>query len=343
MPSTFTNLFLSETRNKLWSADIDLQAAPAVLCALSDKSGLPVCKLHLMTLKSYEGYIFEEAFTKNKETPFVNRTGMRGRRCRRPALRYCPLCFKEDTSPYLRKKWRLSFSTACLKHRCFLLDRCPRCGNAVTHYRRPVIGDFPNCDLCGFPLREAEVEGIVQDSYGLTAIDKIYKVIDSGFLMMNGVPVYSFLFFKIVHHLCKAAYFWDKTARFLDHEIMRHQLDDLPWGQKARELEDVRLKEQYLLFSGVMHLFDPYPRNFLDYCVRNGLGKTDLTKDLRVIPFWFLEITDRFDLEYWPVSEEEVRNATQYVIAHDMRRDRKTVEELVGRGLDPRKREIVRF
>lgn len=295
MPCTFTNLFLPETRNKLWSADLDLQAAPAVLCALSDKSGLPVCRLHLMTLKSYEGFLFEQAFPKNKETQFINRTGMRGRRCRRPALRFCPLCLKEDASPYVRKKWRLSFSTACLKHRCFLLDRCPRCEAPVTLYRRPVISDFPNCDVCGFSLSEAEVEGIPQESYGLTAIQKIYSIIDNGFIIMNGVPIYSFLFLQVVHHFSKAAYSWGKTKGFLDHEIMRHQLSDLPWEQKVREVEDVPLKEQYLLFSGVIRLFDPYPSNFIDYCVQNSLGKTQLSKDLHVTPFWFLEMTDLFD------------------------------------------------
>lgn len=337
MPCTFTNLFLPETRNKLWSADIDLQAAPAVLCALSDKSGLPVCKLHLMTLKSYEGYIFQQAFPKTKETQFINRTGMRGRRCRLPAFRYCPQCLKEDISPYLRKKWRLSFSTACLQHRCFLLDRCPQCDNAVTHYRKPLIGAFPNCDLCGFPLSEAEVEGIAQESYGLTAIQKIYSIIDSGFVIMNGVPIYSFLFFQVIHHLCKAAYSWNKTTGFLDHEIMLHQLSNLPWEQKAREVEDVRLKEQYLLFSGVMHFFDPYPGNFIDYCTRNRLGKTELSRDLR-IPYWYCGILDRFDLKYWPVSDEEVRNATRFIQAHGMKQQLKALQELIGRRLDPRKR-----
>ncbi|WP_226377738.1 hypothetical protein [Citrifermentans bremense] len=138
----------------------------------------------------------------------------------------------------------------------------------------------------------------------MTAIKKIYEILDNGFLILKGIPVYSFLFFRIVHHLCKAAYFWDKKMGLIDHEIMQHQLRDLPWEQKVRELEDVRLKEQYLIFSGVMRLFDPYPDNFLGYCVQNGLGRTDLSKDLGIIPFWYSEMTDLFDLKYWRLSKE---------------------------------------
>lgn len=41
-------------------------------------------------------------------------------------LRYCPLCLKEKR--YYRLTWQLKISFACLKHKIWLMDICPICG-----------------------------------------------------------------------------------------------------------------------------------------------------------------------------------------------------------------------
>lgn len=275
MPMTFTNLYMPQTRNKLWSADIDLQADTGLLSMLSAKCGMPVELLERMTLRGYEGYLFERAFPKNGGTQFVLPLRMRGRHSSYFGLRFCPLCLREDDKPVFRRKWRLSFSTACLRHACFLLDRCPACQSSLTIYRRPSPENFPCCDKCGSQLREAEVERIIdKDSYGLKAIERMYEILDSGFVMLGDTPVYSFLYFSVIHQLSKVVYFWDRTKGFLDHEVMRGRMEGLDWRPKVATLEEVRLKEQYLLFSGLMRLFDDYPDRLVEYCRRNGLGKT---------------------------------------------------------------------
>lgn len=341
MPMTFTNLYMPETRNKLWSADMDLQSDPDFLSALATKSGAPLEALQAMTLGAYEGYLFEKAFTKTGGTQFVMPLRMRGRQSTSFGLRFCPKCLREDEQPYFRRKWRLSFSTACLRHKCFLQDRCPACQVPLTIYRKPSVSDFPNCDKCGFRLKDAEVESIAKDSYGLKAIKRMYAILGHGFVMLGEVPVYSFLFFVIIHQLWKAVHFWDKTGGFLRHEVMRDRLDDLTWELKPTVLEQIRLKEQYLFFSGLMHLFEDYPHRLVDYCHRNQFGKTELAKDLRIVPYWYSKIVDRFDQTFRPLSSEEVSSALRYVTSQGMSAGRVQVVELIGRGIDFRKRKDI--
>lgn len=308
-PATFTNLYLPEWRNVLWSCDLDLQADERLLDALEVKSGVSRSSLLSMTLRGYEGYLCERVHAKTGGTQFVLPLRMRARRNTFFGLRYCPECLRGDEIPYFRRKWRLAFSTACLRHRCFLRDRCPDCQAPLTIYRRSSAADFPSCVKCGFRLKDAESVAIDKNSYGLKAIERIYEILDNGFVILGGAPVYSFLFFCVLHQLSKAVYCWDKTKGFLSHELMRDCAGDLIWGSKAPVLEEIRLKEQYLIFSGLMRLFDKYPENLIGYCLRNKMGKTELTRDLRVVPRWYLMVAERFNLSTAPPCFRKNGNA----------------------------------
>ncbi len=298
MPCTFTNLYLPDTRNKLWANDVDLQAEEELLQTLSFKSSIPAETLRSMTLKSYEGYLFERLYPMCGGTPFMLPMGMRGRQSRLPGLRFCPRCLQEEERPYFRKKWRLSFSTACLRHMCFLQERCPICQAPVNIYRKPLGIESPCSYKCGCHYRNVDVELIDSDSYGLKALSRMYNILDNGFVMLGDSPVHSFLFFSVIHQLSKVVYFWDRTKGFLDQEVMKSCIEGLDWQVKAATLEEVRLKEQYLLFSGLMRIFDDYPNRLVEYCRRNGLGKTELVKDLRMVPFWYSRIVDQFDRSF---------------------------------------------
>lgn len=340
-PATFVNLYLPRWKNALWASDVDLQGDGCLLEALAAKSGIKKDTLFAMTLRGYEGFLFERTFTKTGATPFVMPLRMRGRRCTFPGLRFCPKCLAEDSKPYFRKKWRLSFSTACPRHTCFLLDRCQACGKPLTLYRFQPSGDFPSCSHCGFLFKEAQVEVIDGNSYGLKAIEQLYDILEGGTARVGDDLVYSILFFGVIHQLSKLAYFWGRTEGLLNHEVMTDFVECLPWTPKATQLTEVRLKEQFLLFSGLMHLFDNYPANLQEYCHRIGVGKTELSKDLHIIPFWYKKVVDRFDQSVCPVSGEEVSSALCYMAKRDMRFTQKGVSGLIGRCIDFRKRQDI--
>ena len=61
----------------------------------------------------------------------------------------CPRCLQEQ--PFLQGAWHLAFNTACWKHRCQLIDRCPQCKRQLALSRRQ-----PDYCECGFDLRKSE-------------------------------------------------------------------------------------------------------------------------------------------------------------------------------------------
>lgn len=81
-----------------------------------------------------------------------------------PVCRWCPACFSEDATPYLRWEWRLSGITHCSKHHQRLQERCnwcsmPLCLNRsllVDAGRSNGVADLGTCAGCGMPLFDAD-------------------------------------------------------------------------------------------------------------------------------------------------------------------------------------------
>jgi TniQ len=91
---------------------------------------------------------------------------------------YCPQCLAEDSIPYFRLRWRLSFVTSCDIHKIRLKDCCPKCGRApwpagcgrktVLH---PSFTSLRHCWHCGIDLSTAG-KVVVEDGQFL------WKVLD---------------------------------------------------------------------------------------------------------------------------------------------------------------------
>jgi len=204
MPMTFTNLYLPHTKNKLWSSDLDLQADGELLAGLSAKAaGIPVEQLHSMTLKGYEGYLFEQVYGKTRATQFILPLGMRGRRATLPGLRFCPECLRDDPQPYFRKTWRLSLSTACPAHCCYLHDRCPHCCTPLTPYISCQDGRLTDCYKCGKSLVSGKARFLVAPGEFVVVANRLIKTLDDGTVFIDGSPVYSHLYFRVLHHMLR--------------------------------------------------------------------------------------------------------------------------------------------
>lgn len=286
MPTTFTNLYLPETKNKLWASDLDLQADTPFLDVLSYKSALPMDVLRGMALRSYETTLFEQLHSRNGGTPFILPLRMRGRYPTAKGLRFCPYCLREDEQPYFRKKWRLSFSTACLVHKRFLVDACGRCGAPVSCYKRCRGGQLTLCNRCGYDLRRcSSSRKLPGREEGLEAIRWLYEVVDNGYVMLGEVPVYGFLFFRVLHHLWKVVCVWEKDVGVLGRRGSPFR------GEMERSWDRASIKAQYRAYGGLASLFQDYPDGFMQFCGDNALGKTELTRDMKGIPFWYIAST----------------------------------------------------
>src|SRR6266566_3835976 len=73
-------------------------------------------------------------------------------------LRYCPICLKEQTTPYYSLIWRFSAIPVCKTHRCALLDRCGHCGTVL-----PLLTQrsrIAQCQACQGDLRSCPPGGL---------------------------------------------------------------------------------------------------------------------------------------------------------------------------------------
>jgi predicted HTH domain antitoxin len=76
------------------------------------------------------------------------------------AGQFCPACLKE--AAYHRLVWMPLAVSACLKHRCLLMNRCQRCGRPVSI--QVIVGT--RCGRCGDHLAETELI-LLEDDAGL--------------------------------------------------------------------------------------------------------------------------------------------------------------------------------
>lgn len=106
--------------------------------------------------------------------------------------RYCPACFREDDTPYLRLYWRLVFGIVCFKHKLLLEQSCKTCGAQL----KPVLGnphfDIGICAKCGRPLLDTPRRQVAEDSDGYVAIrtmvDIAFGRVSSSDIDWSGTP-----------------------------------------------------------------------------------------------------------------------------------------------------------
>lgn len=326
-PETFIRLYLPKYKD-CWWRDIDFTAKRDFLEDLAEKSNIDIEILYNLTLKAYEGYLAENIYP--DQTQFIQPLGTTHRVKDRYGLRFCPLCLKEDEHPYFRKKWRLSFSTACIKHKCFLVDRCAGCGTSVNINRRHHDHDYPHCFKCGKGFRDTKPEYIRPDSYGLKAIKRLYMILDAGYFSFGDRYTYSFYFLKVIRHFSKIVYHKKPIKYFIDHEVMNKNISFSANKPKLNMIEYMPLKGQYLLFSGLMKVFEKFPKSFVEFCHANNLGKTEITLTMKYIPFWYKEAVNVFNKEKREISLEEVKNAIKYLKGQEIKVTKNRVGVVMG-------------
>lgn len=337
MPSTFTNLYLPETKNKLWSADFDLQADLTVISMISEKSNISVEVLQDMTLRSFEGYLFEEIYRKTGGTTFVNPLGMRGRKSTLPGLRYCPLCFKEDEHPYFRKQWRLTISVVCLKHKCFLSGCCSFCRTPISPYLSCREGYIGNCYRCGENFVADDTDLVMADADLLEIAQYLHTVLEDGYVLIGDKPVYSHLYFIVFYQLLKLL-----ISRKYGPQLCAGVGLEWPPICGNRIFKTALPEDQAIMLVKVAWLLDEWPDRLIRVCERQRLLSSALLRGMEnKVPFWYREVVIR--TLYRPdrtVSEDEIRAAIRYMQSKDMIISELTLSRLLGVHQLFRKREL---
>lgn len=328
MPMTFTNLYMPETKNRFWSVDIDLQSDPESIERLFRKCGVPVEVLSGMTLSSYEGLLIERVYGNTGGTPFIGPLGIRGKRSTLPGLRYCPLCLKDDTLPYYRKKWRLSLSVACPRHRCFLKDRCSSCGTPLTPYLSCKYERLDVCYKCGEKLSKPRTLSISEGSEILWAVEHFYSVLDDGYLMIGKAPVYSHLYFYVLHQLLKLMLSRKYGEKLMDGVGLKQ---DQSIGYKSFEGVPIQLQAEMLVKA--VWLLEEWPERLISVCSRQKLLSSALLRDMNPTPFWYWkEVIERL---YQPdrfVTYAEVQEAIRFMEKYGIDYSELALSRMLGVG-----------
>ncbi|MBK2025587.1 TniQ family protein [Francisella philomiragia] len=157
-PISFTGAIWNNWRG--WSLDIDKSVSLSQILHLSKISGVDYKKLYNSTLKSFipdsrHGY-----------TPWIIPLGSRNR-VKNNGFLYCNECIK-DNDFYIRKSWRLAWSTACSKHKILLSNTCPICHFPFApHLIRYYNPDIAKCQYCNGSLIGSKVYKINDDTLKL--------------------------------------------------------------------------------------------------------------------------------------------------------------------------------
>lgn len=293
-----------------------------MITVLEEKSHHKV-DIHAMMLTSYSGYLQENLYA-NNPTIFFSKQ------------KYCPVCLREDKIPYFRKKWRVIFYNICHKHQCYLYECCPLC-KAGLDISKMHDNELPYtyCHSCGFELKKGR-KAPVHKKYisSLEYQNKIFKIIENGYVWLGNVPIYSFLFLEIFHKLSKLILMNSK------HKFMnKHPL--LPIIKNAKQqkvnhpiFKRIDAKGQSALFGLIMYIFENFPHNLKSYILENRLTYYNLTTKIQNIPFWYENIVNEITPRYMPLSttvtKKEVEHAGRYLKSLGKDANKANLSKLMG-------------
>ncbi|MDD3596023.1 TniQ family protein [Sulfuricurvum sp.] len=259
MPWSFMNMHFPEYQNIVFSRDVDIWAPESFVDKLAWKSGFSSEDIFTMTLRSYEGYLLERVRL-NGPNFFISPIIPRKRRNLGYGQKYCPFCLQEDPA-YFRKEWRLSFYTVCLEHKIHLLDRCQNCGLPVTAYKFKREQGFVQCYGCGWNLSKEGNLTIASDEE-LARVSRLMKILEKGYVLIGGKPVYSIAFFQGLHQIIK---------------IVKH------FGlAEPDNIDGILGKAENIIFN--------LQTEMKKLLLQHRICPSHLTQDMEYIPFYFWQV-----------------------------------------------------
>lgn len=264
---------------QIWNRDIDHHAPPWLLEVLEECTGVRRERIEQTTLRNLESWVFEQ-FTENGITKGVLPLGIFHRTRRSFGQQFCPLCFREDPQPYLRRRWRLALTFICVRHRVYMQDRCPTCERPLMPHRSdlgarlgvPEKTTMARCYSCKSRLDTVVIAG---EPKLLQIQRSINKVLDLGFVELGDSTIYSPQFFEGLRR------------------IMRIAPAQLVFSKKRPIFELASIQQRALLLQFSMQLIAGWPSKLLMQCEEIPHAYTTLTAGGDVVPYWMQSVLRR--------------------------------------------------
>lgn len=314
---TFYSKILGYQR-PIWNRDIDKFVHSDLVFMLHETTGIGIEGIRRMNLQCFNGEIFNSSGG-GANLPWVLPLGIYHREHHHAGLQVCPQCLKDDSSPYYRKHWRLSFCCTCPKHKCFLIDHCPFCG-ALIEFHRLAIGSkneaspplrISLCHLCS-----RDLSCVVSESTETNALlgAGMYSKFMDGYLNNVWDPCLPtcLCFFQGLRTLIKGI-----LSRYSTK--LMHQYSELNGVESIKirpkwTIDHYNVQERYYLMCLVFWLISDWPKNFQTLAAKGFLRRSAFSEAILPSPFWIRsEIEAELPCGNVMPSRSELLNILKYI------------------------------
>lgn len=265
------------------TGDIDYYYSQAIISTLCSKTIFNFNQIHNLTLKSFEGILFKD-FNPTKVNPWI--LVKRNERVHKYFIVYCSKCFEQDReTPYLRKKWRLSFSITCPKCNCYLMEVCPQCGSPFSYvkHNRSSISNINFCGICKYDLAKAKIRKADNELIEIQKI--IYRFVDDKTWNVNENNPYPHLL-EVLHHLIPLIY----QDRIKITCLTRNGITPPRDKKRSPNFSLLRLKDREMLLREVFYLLEDWPFKFIEIVLKSRLYDESTFKKFDNAPYWYSSI-----------------------------------------------------
>lgn len=331
-------------KGAIWNRDIDRYQSDQLLTLLSQATGQSLQVLRDMSLARYEGTFYQQ-LTSNGSIAWLLPLGIFHRTHRLAGLQYCPLCLKEDPLPYYRQPWRVALAVACRHHGCVMEDICPRCKTPIIFHRHGVGREkYPHVSL----LRKCHACGV---DLGRT-IPRYPSWPDEQTLALSMALATDFEacpWRRIVQDLPCAMPFFEGLHKILSllngrygERLQRTFCPDLGvevLPPSKAHFEHQGIERRLKLVLRACWLLQEWPERFVCCCRAMGMSRSRTTELPGLLPYWLETVlTNHLDLRIYFVSEQEVSEAANYLVAHGQEVTLDTLLPLLGQQRDATRR-----
>lgn len=329
-------------KRSIWNRDIDKSADEGLLKVLAEHTGYHIEQIRETTLSAYEGWLYE------RHNPYGNTlwlmpVGVYHRTRRQFGLQFCPRCLSEDQEPYYRRNWRLAFVTFCEHHSVSLLDRCPKCYEAI-NFHRDEMGhrsqltaySLTRCHSCKFDLRRADASQAteIRGECLILFQEMLMAAMRRGWIEVPSYgAIHSHLYFTVLRQLMRVCATGKQAFTLRDAIRIEFGTGSVApvFLNKSRDIEHLAVCERRGLLDVARCLLEEWPDRFIHLCHKYKVWSSVLLRDLTLAPFWYWNVIHEhlYRAAYVP-SNQEIHSAIAYLNSNAMPLNKKSITRCLG-------------
>ena len=282
-------------KQRVWTTDTD-RMEQSKLVVLSEVTGIALALLNKTTLGFIESRISSRkpCHRLGIVTPWILPLGCKNRH-REGGYSICPQCLYEDSSPYLRIHWRLAWHTACSKHHCLLVDRCPLCSSSITpHLLSLNIKDIAHCSSCHHDLKTIVTEPCSQDALDLQKLVDAFVSKGTGSFFgadLDSVGLFSYLSF--LESFSRRAMRQNAISIRSVFDHLHINLPEIRDESKGLKFEKLSIEIRHTFFIGLMQFIRLSPDDLYDCLMHHGITRQSFVGDSKLVPPYILSVVQK--------------------------------------------------